>query len=126
MNIYTLLLCPTMRKVDIVAIPICKESSVLGNSRVVTAYRRLQFLEKFKQICSLRDDYNKVINDYMQNYYLTKVLESDIIDDRYYISHHAVFRSDKTTSHVRIVIDASPKTYSGLSLNDILHTGPNL
>ncbi|XP_063628921.1 uncharacterized protein LOC134800352 [Cydia splendana] len=72
-----------------VALPFCKDSSELGNSRAV-AHRRLLFLErKFKQIPSLREDYNKVIDDYMKNNYLVEVPESDVTDDGYYIPHHA-------------------------------------
>ncbi|XP_073949024.1 uncharacterized protein [Choristoneura fumiferana] len=97
-----------------VALPFCKDSSELGNSRSV-AHRRLLYLEKkFKQMPTLRDSYNKVISEYMHNGYLTEIPESELTDDGYYIPHHAVIRPEKVTSPVRVVLDASAKTHSDL------------
>lgn len=45
---------------------------------------------------------------------------------RYYISHHAVLKDPADVSKLRVVFDASATCYSGLSLNDCLHTGAKL
>lgn len=42
----------------------------------------------------------------------------------HYLPHHGVVRSDKTTTKLRVVHDASSKT-SGPSLNECLYKGPN-
>lgn len=44
----------------------------------------------------------------------------------YYIPHHAVVKEESTTTKVRVVFDASCKTSSGKSLNDILMLGPTI
>ncbi|GFY67844.1 integrase catalytic domain-containing protein [Trichonephila inaurata madagascariensis] len=44
----------------------------------------------------------------------------------FYLPHHAVIRSDKTTSHIRIVFDGSAHEGGQSSLNQSLYTGPNL
>lgn len=44
----------------------------------------------------------------------------------YYIPHHAVIKEDSTTTKVRVVFDASCKSTSGVSLNDISIVGPTV
>ena len=41
------------------------------------------------------------------------------------IPHHAVIRTDKSTTKLRVVRDASAKS-DGVDLNDSVHTGPPL
>ncbi|KAL0861558.1 hypothetical protein ABMA27_009065 [Loxostege sticticalis] len=106
-----------------VALLFSKDPSALGNSRTA-AQRRLMALErKFKQSPDLQEIYSNVLNEYIDNGYLSQVAESDITDEGYYIPHHAVTHPDKPMP--RIVLDASAATHTGLSLNDVLHTGPN-
>ncbi|KAL0901167.1 hypothetical protein ABMA27_006479 [Loxostege sticticalis] len=106
-----------------VALPFSKDPSALGNSRTA-AQRRLMALErKFKQSPDLQEIYSNVLNEYIDNGYLSQVAESDVTDEGYYIPHHAVTHPDKPMP--RIVLDASAATHTGLSLNDVLHTGPN-
>ena len=42
----------------------------------------------------------------------------------YYIPHHPVFKPTSTSTKTRVVFDASAKTSSGVSLNDIMLVGP--
>ena len=44
----------------------------------------------------------------------------------YYMPHHPVVKESSTSTKVRPVFDASAKGYNGFSLNDCVHTGPNL
>ncbi|XP_011858727.1 PREDICTED: uncharacterized protein LOC105556251, partial [Vollenhovia emeryi] len=43
-----------------------------------------------------------------------------------YLSHHGVIREDSSTTHLRVVFNASSVTSNGTSLNDHLHAGPKL
>lgn len=44
----------------------------------------------------------------------------------FYLPHHSVLKPESRSTKVRVVFNASKKTTSGLSLNDILHVGPTL
>lgn len=109
------------------ALPFCKNPDSLGNSYAV-AYRRLINLEKTKlRDPALRASYNEIIQEYIDQNYLTETTPSAADQTTgYYIPHHPVIRNDKQTTKVRIVLDASAKSHNGVSLNDLLHTGPNL
>ncbi|XP_041984803.1 uncharacterized protein LOC121737249 [Aricia agestis] len=111
----------------IVALPFCGDPYSLGDSYAV-ALRRFHCLErKLNSSPNLRRAYNDVIRDYIDKYFLSPVV-SDNADcvPAYYIPHHGVVREDKISTKLRVVLDASCRTTSGQSINDILHTGPNL
>lgn len=44
----------------------------------------------------------------------------------YYLPQHCVEKRDSTTTKLRVVFDASSKTSSGISLNDVLKVGPSI
>lgn len=111
-----------------VALPFRTDVFSLGNSLDV-AKKRFLFLEKkLESRPELRTAYNDVIREYIDKDYLSPAPLASSEDSRpdYVIPHHAVVRLDKTTTRLRSVLDASSKTSSGISLNDILHSGPNL
>lgn len=43
-----------------------------------------------------------------------------------YLPHHGVLRESSSTTHLRVVFNASSVTSNGTSLNDHLHSGPKL
>ena len=45
-------------------------------------------------------------------------------DERYYLPHHAVFKSSSSTTRTGVVFDGSCRSINGLSLNDTLLVGP--
>lgn len=47
-------------------------------------------------------------------------------DQEYYMLHHAVIREKKSTIELRVIFDALSQALNELSLNDCLHSGPNL
>lgn len=44
----------------------------------------------------------------------------------YYLPHHGVVKETSATTKLRVVFDASTKTTSGKSLNDIQRVGPTV
>ena len=92
--------------------------------------RRLNSLkEKFLNNEYLLSGYNQIIKDQLQADVIKK-LEQHITEPEvgqvHYLPHRPVIRSDKQTSKVRTVYDASSKIGNSPSLNDYLLPGPSL
>ena len=72
--------------------------------------------------------YNSVITDQLKYGIIEQVPESELNsckpDGIHYLPHHEVIRSDKKTTRLRIVYDASSKRANEVSLNDCLYRGP--
>ncbi|XP_026474282.1 uncharacterized protein LOC113377981 [Ctenocephalides felis] len=107
----------------------------LGHSYGV-AHKRFLYLEKrFYKNPNLYKLYREFIHEYisMGHAVQTDIPKSDILDtfdsstshNHYYMPHHAVFKNSDSNK-IRVVFDASTKTSSGKSLNDILLAGPKL
>lgn len=101
--------------------------SKYGHSREI-ALKRLHLLEKkLSRDPKLRQEYNKVFEEYLNLNHMVEVPENEL-ENPYavYLPHHAVVREDKETTKVRIVFDASSKGVNNVSLNDDLMVGPKL
>lgn len=110
----------------VVQLPFKDDPRKLGNS-YIAAKRRFSCLErKFLRSPDLHKKYNEIISDYLDKGILTRVSPDDCTSPGYYLPHHPVVRDDKSTTKVRIVLDGSASTDTGLSLNDILYKGCNL
>ncbi|XP_053608000.1 uncharacterized protein LOC128673870 [Plodia interpunctella] len=107
-----------------VTLPFYRSLSELGNSEAIALSRFMVLERKLNHTPELENSYNTAIYDYIDNGYLSEIPQSDIHIEGYYIPHHAVVRSDKPLP--RIILDSSVKIHTGLSLNDLLHVGPNL
>ncbi|GFS93324.1 intraflagellar transport protein 52 homolog [Trichonephila clavipes] len=112
----------------VVSLPF-KNDNALGNSKV-QAKRRFFSLENLLQDNpELRDKYVKFMQDYEHLGHMQLVPNSELSKPSskcFYLPHFGVVRKQSETTKLRIVFDASAKTDSNLSLNDILHTGPKL
>ncbi|KYN19129.1 hypothetical protein ALC57_08543, partial [Trachymyrmex cornetzi] len=101
-----------------------KTNKVLGESRSM-AFRRLLSLERKLSINTvLRNEYERIFEEYLRLEHMSLIRNPD--DRGYYMPHHAVMKEESDTTKVRIVFDASMKSNTGMSLNDILMTGPTI
>lgn len=109
-----------------VALPFCEDVYCLSDSYEAALKRFICLERKLEASPKLRFVYDQVINDYINQGYLSPAPTDDSSVPVYVIPHHGVIREDKNTTKLRVVLDASCKTKSGISLNDILHSGKNL
>ncbi|XP_071576010.1 uncharacterized protein [Temnothorax nylanderi] len=105
-----------------VGLPFNDQKEKLGES-YGTALRR--FLELEKRLIKdpkLYEEYRKFLNEYEALGHMTQV-EDPNLKNGYFLPHHAVVKESSTTTKVRVVFNASAKTTTGVSLNDVLLTG---
>ncbi|XP_062713603.1 uncharacterized protein LOC134290470 [Aedes albopictus] len=97
----------------------------LGESRDI-AFRRLQGIERrLLREPRLREQYEQFMVEYLSLGHMRRVdVASDQETSRCYLPHHPVVKESSTTTKVRVVFDASCKTSTGVSLNDVLLVGP--
>lgn len=108
-----------------VALPFCEDPSVLGNSYNSAKRRYLNLEKKLEKDPKALIGYQNAMQDLLDKGYMKKCSDQEDLTG-YFIPHRSVIRPDSVTTKVRIVYDASAKTTSGKSLNDILHSGPTL
>lgn len=111
-----------------VALPFKSDAAVsdIGNSMTTAEKRFLALEKKMKASYQLRNAYDKVMEEYLQNDYIEPIPDTSEVLSGYVIPHHGVIRNDKVTTKLRVVMDASARTDKHISLNQMLHAGPNL
>ncbi|GFT45816.1 uncharacterized protein TNCV_1781531 [Trichonephila clavipes] len=101
--------------------------TLLENNEEIARKRFLKLRSRLKNDSSLFEDCKLVVNNYLSEKIIERVPfeEENLKHNIFYLPHRAVIRTDKTTSKLRIVFNASSHAKSQLSLNDCLHTGLN-
>ncbi|XP_030757297.1 uncharacterized protein LOC115883123 [Sitophilus oryzae] len=98
----------------------------LGDS-LGTAVKRFHSLEKrFQRDAKLFLDYKQFIDEYVllgHGKYVNFDLGQKELVSRHFLPHHCIIKELSLTTKLRVVFDASSKTSSGLSLNDITLKG---
>lgn len=98
----------------------------LGDS-FETAKRRLINLER--KLCKSPDiqwQYNNFMREYLAHHHMEKVEFKDLPPRHNFLPHHHVLKPESSSTRLRVVFDASSKTTSGYSLNDVLMIGPTI
>jgi len=108
-----------------VRLPRISNPPELGQSRHL-ALKRLQQNEKSLAKKEKLSEFNSALREYLQLGHAEEFPASELPLTHYYLPVHGVFKNSSTTTKVRPVFDASARSSTGVSLNDLLHTGPNL
>lgn len=110
----------------IVALPFKEDPSSLGNSYALATNRLVSLEKRLDRIPDLRKVYNDIFRDYLDQGHMSLVSEICSEEPSFYIPHHCVFKPESLSTPCRVVFDASMKTDTGKSLNDVLYKGPKL
>ena len=92
------------------------------------ALKRLQSLHTnlLEKNPELKDLYYKVFDQWESENIIQKVADHGTPGKVSYLPHRPIVRSDRETTKIRPIFDASAHDRGGKSLNDYLHTGPSL
>lgn len=108
----------------VVQIPLKESADTLGDSysiaenRFLALERRLDRSPQYKQL------YTEFMQEYLRLGHMTRIDNYSV--PYYFLPHHGVLREHSSTTKLRVVFNASQKTSSGKSLNDIQMIGPAL
>ncbi|XP_068972383.1 uncharacterized protein [Bombus flavifrons] len=110
----------------IVALPFNETTPSLGSSKAMAMKRLTSLCRRFQRDKQFEADYHAVIQEYLELGHMTKITTDHYTDDGYFLTHHGVIKESSQTTKLRVVFDGSAPTTTGVSLNDVLHTGPKL
>lgn len=111
----------------VVQLPLRSNSSSIGATKDTAIARFKQIEGRFKRNSRLKTGYINFMREYIALGHMERVSSNTTEENGcYYIPHHAVMKEDSTTTKLRVVFDASHKSSSGLSLNDVMMVGPTV
>lgn len=110
----------------VVKLPFTKAPSLLGASHNIALRRLWSIKRKMDTDEELNKQYREFMDEYISLGHCTLVNPPPNDSPHCYIPHFAVHNPDSTTTKTRVVFDASCRTESGVSLNDLLLVGPTI
>lgn len=108
----------------IVKIPFKENVNNIGQSRELAISRFYSQERRLAKNEQLRLQYADFMSEYEELGHMKEIKNDN--GSGYYIPHHAVVRDSSITTKVRVVFDASMKTDTGLSLNDVQYVGATI
>lgn len=109
-----------------VRLPFKADHLPLGLSRLAAEQRFNSLENKFRAKPAFKKLYVDFMVEYESENHMEKVEKPEDNTPHYYLPHHGVLKEASSTTKLRTVFDASCKTSSGVSLNEILLTGRKL
>ncbi|XP_062704418.1 uncharacterized protein LOC134286764 [Aedes albopictus] len=105
---------------------------MLGDSRKMALNRYEKLENRLRANPNSEEQYHAFMKEYLEMGHMRRITEDELLVDSngtdhrkiFYLPHHAVLKEASTTTKVRVVFDASARTDSGYSLNDVLLKGP--
>ncbi|XP_067622000.1 uncharacterized protein [Eurosta solidaginis] len=110
----------------IVKIPFKDDPAYIGES-YTTALRRFISLERrLERSPNLKSQYVAFMDEYQSLGHMEVVPYPNLNEPHYYIPHHCVLKPNSTSTKLRVVFDASCRTSTQKSINDLQMVGPTI
>ncbi|XP_070515859.1 uncharacterized protein [Cardiocondyla obscurior] len=110
----------------VVKLPIKRNmTSSIGHSRDIALKRFCNLEKRLQQDAEFKAAYVRFLQEYLALGHMRPVSDDEIEKHgAIYLPHHGVYKQGDASRKLRVVFDASCKTSTGASLNDILMKGP--
>ena len=112
-----------------VSIPLRENYINFGESKTQAIKRFLNLEQKLDANLDFKQQYSEVIREYSQLGHMKPINLNDHSLKQipvFFMPHHAVIKMSSSTTKLRVVFDASAKSSSNLSLNEVMMVGPNV
>lgn len=104
-----------------------EERLSLGESKSIAVASWGSVSRRLNKLPERRATYDEFMKEYEALKHMEEIpRDSPELEKCTFVPHHDVVRPDHLTTQVRVVFNASSKTRSGVSLNDVLCAGPKL
>ncbi|XP_075977359.1 uncharacterized protein LOC142977365 [Anticarsia gemmatalis] len=111
----------------IVKMPMCPNyNTKMGKSKAIAISQFLQLEKRLERNNKLASMYKEFIKEYIELGHMKPATPITSAVTDCYLPHHGVLREHAETTKLRVVFNASQKTSTGFSLNNVLEKGPNL
>ena len=111
-----------------VKLPFRPHTDFIPDNYIVVEKHSTSLREQLTKDWNLLFEYDKIVNDYLGMCIIEKVPLNENVEPGtiHCLPHRTVVKSERETTKVRVVFDASSKQSDKPSLNDLLHAGPCL
>ncbi|XP_075157710.1 uncharacterized protein LOC142230976 [Haematobia irritans] len=109
----------------VVRLPFKENPKCLGDSFEAARKRFLSLERRLDRDLQLKSMYKEFMDEYLSLGHMS-LYNQPLCGTYYIIPHHCVLRPQSTTTKIRVVFDASSRSSSNKSLNDILMVGPTI
>lgn len=112
----------------VVMLPFRDNVGELGESRKQAMRRFVALESRLERQPELKQAYAEFINEYLALGHCRVVTSAECEKNEFahYLPHHCVIKPDSSTTKLRVVFDASAKSSTDLSLNDVMEIGPTV
>lgn len=111
----------------VVKMPLISDASDLGDSREMAMRRFMHLERKLQRSPDIQEQYKAFMAEYLELGHMEVVNnERQLCEPEYFLPHHPVMKISSSTTKLRVVFDASARTTSGKSLNEIQMVGPTV
>lgn len=108
-----------------VRLPLIDSPDCLGDSYFLARKRFFNLERRLDKNPRIKQMYSDFIKEYRDLGHLMDA-EVERPPNSYFLPHHAVLKENSESTKLRVVFDASARTSSGYSINDIQMVGPNM